>query len=291
VTVNVAKGSQAITFTSTPPSTGYVGDTYTVSATGGASLNPVTFWSLDIATCTVAQNTVTFVGVGDCMVAANQTGNASYNAAVQVTQTISVARRAQTISFNPMPAEATIGTTLTVAATGGGSQNPVTFTVLTPGVCALNGSLLSVTSIGACTVAADQAGNAAYEPAARTVATLAARWPFTGFSGLVAAPAVNTLQAGSSVSLTFSLGGNRGMSVVASDSPTEASYACGGTMPMPGAGSPVRAPGKSVPLVYDAATRAYTYTLKTDKTWANSCGVISLRLADGSVRTVAFRFK
>ena len=36
-------GTQSITFTSTPPNSGVVGGTYTVTASGGASGNPVTF--------------------------------------------------------------------------------------------------------------------------------------------------------------------------------------------------------------------------------------------------------
>ena len=85
--------TQTIAFTSTPAGPYYSGGTYAVSATGGASGNPVTF-SIDAAStpgaCAVSGSTVTFTGPGTCIVDADQAGNASYSAAPQVQQTITV---------------------------------------------------------------------------------------------------------------------------------------------------------------------------------------------------------
>src|SRR5207244_4012682 len=70
---SVAKGSQAISFTSTAPAGATVGgSTYTVTATGGASGNPVTFTSGTTSVCTVSGSTVTFVAAGSCTVNADQ---------------------------------------------------------------------------------------------------------------------------------------------------------------------------------------------------------------------------
>jgi hypothetical protein len=85
---------QAITFTSTAPIDPAVGGpSYTVTATGGASGNPVTF-AIDAAStaaaCTISSSIVSFTGVGTCIVDANQAGNANYQAAPQVQQTIPV---------------------------------------------------------------------------------------------------------------------------------------------------------------------------------------------------------
>jgi hypothetical protein len=56
-----------------------VGDTGTVSATGGASGNPVTFASTTPSACTVTGSTVTGVAAGsnNCILAADQAGNAT----------------------------------------------------------------------------------------------------------------------------------------------------------------------------------------------------------------------
>jgi hypothetical protein len=70
-----------------------VGGTGAVSATGGASGNPVTFSSLTAGVCTtggVNGATVTGVSLGTCTIAANQAGNANYTAAPQVTQSFAV---------------------------------------------------------------------------------------------------------------------------------------------------------------------------------------------------------
>ena len=81
-------GTQTITFTSTPPNPAVVGGTYTPTASGGASGNPVTF-SIDASaqwSCSISGATVTFVAVGTCVIDANQAGNANYEAAPQVQQ-------------------------------------------------------------------------------------------------------------------------------------------------------------------------------------------------------------
>ena len=104
-------------------------------------------------------------------------------------------RRPQSITFTPaLPAEAFLDSTVTVAATGGESGNPVTFSVLTPATCSLSGTAVRMTSVGPCTVAADQAGDAIHG-AARQTATIAVRYKFTGFVGLSASPAVNQATA------------------------------------------------------------------------------------------------
>jgi len=68
----------------------------------------------------------------------------------------------------------------TLTATGGGSGNPVTFTSQTTGVCTTggtNGSTIPGVTAGTCTIAANQAGNAAYNPAPQVVLSFAAEPP------------------------------------------------------------------------------------------------------------------
>jgi hypothetical protein len=75
----------------------------------------------------------------------------------------------QTITFiSTAPSNATVGgPTYKVAATGGGSGNPVTFTIdsASNSVCTIAGSTVSFVGVGTCTIDANQAGNASYEPA------------------------------------------------------------------------------------------------------------------------------
>ena len=70
----------------------------------------------------------------------------------------------QAITFGAAPV-VSVGGTGKVSATGGGSGNPVTFASATPGVCAVNGSTVTGLAVGACSITADQAGNANYAAA------------------------------------------------------------------------------------------------------------------------------
>ena len=95
-------GTQSVTFTSTPPNPAVVEGTYTPTATGGASGNPVTF-SVDPSangSCSISGATVTLVAIGTCVIDANQAGNANYQAATQVQQSFAIAT---TSSGDPWP--------------------------------------------------------------------------------------------------------------------------------------------------------------------------------------------
>ncbi|MCX7113421.1 MAG: hypothetical protein NTX45_25630, partial [Proteobacteria bacterium] len=156
------KADQAIIFEPAPSM--IVVGTGTVSATGGASGNPVVFSSTTTGICTVNGGTVTGVAIGSCIVAANQAGNANYNAATQVTQTLPVGKGNQTIAFGMAPT-VVVGGTGIVSAAGGLSGNPVTFSSTTTGVCTVSGPSVTGVTAGTCTIAADQAGNANYNAA------------------------------------------------------------------------------------------------------------------------------
>ena len=67
-------------------------------------------------------------GTGTCSVKYDQAGNANYNPAPQVIETVTAQKADQTINVTThAPASAVFDTSFTVAATGGGSGNAVTF--------------------------------------------------------------------------------------------------------------------------------------------------------------------
>ena len=139
---------------------------FTLSATGGASGNAVTFTSLTTSVCTVSGSTVTLVAAGVCTLAANQAGNATYAAASRVLQSFSVVGViSQTISFSSPGAKTMGAAPFALSAAGGASGNPVTFTSQTTGVCTVSGNTVTLVAAGTCTVAANQAGNANYAAA------------------------------------------------------------------------------------------------------------------------------
>jgi len=117
----------------------------------------------------------------------------------------------QTISVTtPAPANALYNTSFTVAAVGGGSANPVTFSA--GGSCSATGATFTMTSgYGQCTVTFNQAGNGNYLDAAPVVESVGATaWQIGGFYSPVtpstpANPVWNIVKGGSTVPLKFEI--------------------------------------------------------------------------------------
>ncbi|HEY3324607.1 MAG TPA: LamG-like jellyroll fold domain-containing protein [Planctomycetota bacterium] len=165
---NVAKAAQAVTFASLVNKT--FGDApFTVSATGGASGNPVTFSIVSgPATATgVNGSTITITGAGVVTVRASQAGDANYNAAPDVDRSFNVAQAAQAITFGALAGKTYGDAPFTVSATGGASGNPVTFSIVSGPATAtgVNGSTITITGVGVVTVGASQAGDANHSAA------------------------------------------------------------------------------------------------------------------------------
>jgi len=172
--------SQAISFTTTPPSPALAGGTYTVAATGGASGNAVVFSTA--GACTVAGQVVSFTGAGTCTIYADQAGDAVYPAAPRVEQSTAVVQASQVIAFTTTPpSPALAGGSYTVGATGGASGNPVVFT--TTGACTVAGQGVSFTGAGTCTIYADQAGNVQYAAAVQQQQAFAIAAPLKTYTG------------------------------------------------------------------------------------------------------------
>jgi serine/threonine protein kinase len=169
---DIGKASQSIAITSPRPTSPTYGGSYSVtaSAAGGA----VTF-SADpsSAACSVSSTgSVSFIAAGTCVIDANQPGNADYNFAQQRQEQIEVAQAPQAIAFTSLAptCPCTLGQQYTVTATGGGSGNPVTFSIdpsSTPLICSISGSTVTITGglPGTCIIDAFQAGDANYAAA------------------------------------------------------------------------------------------------------------------------------
>jgi hypothetical protein len=166
--------SQTITFGTNPGPIVYsLTATFAVNATASSGL-PVNFVSTTTAVCTIAGTLVTVVAAGTCVIAADQSGDATYAIAPQVTQSVSITAAVQSIVFGSPPALVVNGIG-TVSATGGASGNAVVFSSTTPAVCTVsgtNGTTVTGVSVGSCVVAANQAGNVNYSAAPQVTSTL-----------------------------------------------------------------------------------------------------------------------
>jgi DNA/RNA endonuclease G (NUC1) len=99
---NVTPGSQTITFSGPAPAPTYGDAAFQVSATGGASGNPVTLSATGSCTANSqpSPGTITIVSGGVCTVTASQAGSANYNAAPDASETITIAPANATVTVN-----------------------------------------------------------------------------------------------------------------------------------------------------------------------------------------------
>jgi hypothetical protein len=151
-------GSQTITFGALADKT-YGDSDFALSASASSGL-AVAFSAS--GSCTVSAAKVHLTGSGACTVSASQTGNASYNAAPDVSQTFSVAEASQTITFGPLANKPAGDPNFAVSARAS-SGLAVKFSA--SGSCSVSAATVHLTGAGSCTVTASQVGNANYDAA------------------------------------------------------------------------------------------------------------------------------
>jgi uncharacterized repeat protein (TIGR01451 family) len=154
-----------------------VGATFSLQVTaadsGGAAL---TFAAaglppgLSVSSSGLISGSPSAAGTYPVTLTATDTTNASGSASF----TISVNQASQSISFTA-PVSGSVGGSATLSANGGGSGNPVVFSVDATsgsGVCSVSGSTVSYLAAGSCVIDADQAGNADYAAAPPVTQTI-----------------------------------------------------------------------------------------------------------------------
>ncbi len=100
-------------------------------------------------------------------------------------------------------------------------------------------------------------------------------------------PTLNVVKAGSALPVKFSLGGDQGLSIFEAGYPKSQIIECSSTVDS--IEQTVTAGSSS--LSYDPVTNQYTYVWKTDKTWANTCRQLVIKLNDGTHHRANFQFK
>jgi hypothetical protein len=150
----------------------------------------------------------------------------------------------------------------------------------------------NVYGYGSAVVGASSGTNWIIQPdddmAFRTYVDPTPSFAFTGFFAPVDnPPTLNVAKAGSAIPVKFSLGGDRGQDILASNSPASGTVACGGSADVIEQTDTSGSSG----LSYDAATQQYKYAWKTSKAWAGTCRQFVLTLKDGTTHVANFQFK
>ncbi|WP_439638610.1 choice-of-anchor D domain-containing protein [Nevskia sp.] len=254
VDITVNKGAQAITGFAADPSALKVGGMATLSATGGASGNAVTFSSLSGDICFVSGAMVTALSAGTCTVAADQAGNDGYAAAAQKTLAITVNKAAQLISgFSANPAALKVGGMAMLTASGGASGNPVTFRTTTTEVCSVSGAMVTALSAGTCALVASQAGTADFDAAADVTLNLPVNKAAQLISGFTANP--TTIKVGETSTLS-AFGGASGKPIVFASTTSDVCSVSGSTVTGLSAGHCALTANQADTADFDAAETA-----------------------------------
>jgi FtsP/CotA-like multicopper oxidase with cupredoxin domain len=157
------KASQVITVGIHAPLGAAYNSTFTVAATGGASLNPINYSATGVCS-NVGPDFTTTSGTGTCTVHYNQAGDINYSAAPEVTEATTAQKINQTIAVGTSaPLNAAYNSSFTVAATSS-SALPVIYSAT--GVCSnLAADFTMNSGTGTCTVHYNQPGDANYNSA------------------------------------------------------------------------------------------------------------------------------
>lgn len=145
---------------------------FAVAASASSELS-VTLTSATTTVCTVTANKVTVVGAGLCTLVASQPGNDLY-LAQSVTQTFTVNKANQAISFGPLSDQPIGASPVKVAATAS-SGLPVTVASTTSAICTVQPGdkpeekLIILHREGLCSLVASQVGDGNYLAAAEVV--------------------------------------------------------------------------------------------------------------------------
>ena len=172
-----AAGNQPQMITFTLADTGTVGESINLTATASSGLE-VSFSSSASNIAEVDGDTLMLLMEGTATITALQAGNSTYEAAANITQTITVVaagNQPQTITFT-LADTGTVGANLNLTATAS-SGLEVSFSSSAPDIAAIEEGRLVLKALGTATITASQAGNTAYaaaEDITQTITVVAA---------------------------------------------------------------------------------------------------------------------
>jgi Listeria-Bacteroides repeat domain (List_Bact_rpt) len=156
----------------------------------------------------------------------------------------------QTITFGSLANRLFGAAPFTVSASAT-SGLAVSFSSLTPSVCLVAGSTVTIVAAGTCTIRASQTGNATYLPASSVTQSFTVGYGVSTLSP----PNKSTFQRGSSIPVKFQITGTNGLPIPAS---LAASLGCSITVTFNG--------GKPVCATYSPKTNSFEADMMTLKT-------------------------
>src|SRR5207245_185445 len=139
--VTAQKANQTITVSTPAPASAVNNTSFTVAATASSSL-AVSYSSSGVCSNVGATFTMTS-GTGTCTVKFDQAGDSNYNAATEITESVTAQKANQTISFTGAPANAVYNTAFGVTAS---ASSGLAVTLGASGSCSISGLTVTMTS-------------------------------------------------------------------------------------------------------------------------------------------------
>ncbi|MEI7503144.1 MAG: Ig-like domain-containing protein, partial [Paludibacter sp.] len=164
------KGGQAITFGALPTK-----NTSDANFAPGATTNSaltISYISSNTAVATIVSGQIHIVGEGTCTITASQVGDATYDAATDATQLLTVTNKtAQTITFSALSAKTVGDATFNLTASAS-STLTVSYSSSSTAVATISGSTVTIVGAGTTDITASQSGNGTYAAASNVTQTL-----------------------------------------------------------------------------------------------------------------------
>ncbi|MEI6751827.1 MAG: T9SS type A sorting domain-containing protein [Paludibacter sp.] len=162
LTVNNITTPQTITFGALSDKT-YGDVDFAPGATSSSGLT-VTYISSNTSVATIVNSLIHIVGAGTSIITASQTGNTSYNAATDVSQTLTVNKLSQTLTFGALVTKITTDADFAPGATASSGMT-VSYSSSNTSVATIVNNQIHITGAGTTTITASQSGNSNYSAA------------------------------------------------------------------------------------------------------------------------------
>ncbi|HEY5849157.1 MAG TPA: DUF4347 domain-containing protein, partial [Lysobacter sp.] len=163
-TIPVDQAAQAIqAFVANPTAPVYAPEgTFTLSATGGASQNPVLFASATLEVCRVSGTTVTMLSAGACVLTADQAGDANHRPAPQQRLEVAIAAATPVLQWLGNLQKLYGESAFELPDPRSDSRGAFTFTSSNPQVATVNGRTVTLVGPGTAVLRAAQAAAGSY---------------------------------------------------------------------------------------------------------------------------------
>lgn len=166
---NITKSDQIISFASIPEKSYGIAD-FSPAATSSSSL-AVSYSSSNTAVATIVNNQIHIVGVGTSTITASQSGDAYTNAATDVSQTLTVVKTNQTITFGALTAKYVTNSDFSPGATVSSGQT-LSYASSNTAVATIVSGNIHLVGVGTTIITTSQAGDANYNAASSVSQTL-----------------------------------------------------------------------------------------------------------------------